>query len=126
MLMVLEAELVEAIAVIGRYRSPAEACGLLLPVIVKGRQVLELPNRSKQPLDSFEMLGSDMMMELEKLLPWEMLEKMVEDGSITAWHTHPSGNVGPSRFDLKNKAPKLNNLVVTLFEDGKRPLATWY
>lgn len=68
-----------------------------------------------------------MMMVLEHLIPdLKLLEKMIDEGSITAWHTHPSGNVGPSEFDLKYKPPKLRSLVVTLFEDGKSPLATWY
>ena len=64
MVMVLEVEIVEAIARIGRLRSPAEACGLLLPTPINGKQVIEIPNRAKQSHDTFEMLGSDMMMEL--------------------------------------------------------------
>jgi proteasome lid subunit RPN8/RPN11 len=126
MVMVLEVEMVEAIARVGRGRAPAEACGLLLPHPVKGRQVIEIPNRSKQSHDSFEMAGADMMMELERLMPWEAIEKMLDGGTLTAWHTHPSGNVGPSLTDLKYKPPKLRSLVVTLFEDGRTPLATWY
>jgi proteasome lid subunit RPN8/RPN11 len=127
MVSVLEVEMVEEIAKIGRLRKPAEACGLLLPIPIKGKQIIELPNRAKKSHDTFEMLGKDMMIALEQLEPdLDKLEKMINDGGLTAWHTHPAGNVGPSKFDLKYKPPKLKSLVVTLFEDGRRPLATWY
>lgn len=126
MTMVLEVQIVEAIAQLGRLRQPAEACGLLLPTPVKGKQVIEIPNRAKRSHDTFEMAGADMMMELEKLMSWESIETLLQKKDITAWHTHPSGGLGPSSMDLKYKAPNMRNLVVTLFEDGKRPLATWY
>lgn len=125
-LMVLETILVEEIAKIGRLRAPAEACGLLLPIPISGKQIIEIPNRAKQSHDTFEMLGSDMMMELEKLMSWESIEKLLEEKAITAWHTHPSGNLGPSPTDLKYKPPKMQSLVVTLFEDGRAPKATWF
>lgn len=126
MVMVLEAQIVESIAQIGRLRRPAEACGLLLPVPVKGRQIIEIPNRAKQAHDTFEMAGTDMIMELEKIMSWEQIEELLEKKAITAWHTHPSGNVGPSKFDMDYKPPKMMSLVVTLFEDGRVPLATWF
>lgn len=124
MVMVLEQEMVNMIAQIGRDRAPTEACGLLLPVEVNGIQVVELPNRAKKPQDSFEMRGSDMILALEQVFRGDFPENLIP--SLTAWHTHPGGNVGPSRYDLKNKPANINSLVVTLFNDGRPPLATWF
>lgn len=127
MVMVLEVELVERIARIGRERYPNEACGLLLPVPVRGFQVLEVPNRSTSPEEEFIMWGSDMMLVLEPLFPdADLLETLISEQGLTAWHTHPGGNIGPSKADLENKPAKLRSLVVTLLEDGRRPVATWF
>ena len=126
MVMVLEVEMVEAIASIGRFRAPAEACGILLPYPIHGRSVWELPNRSLTPHDSFEMTGQDMMGLFERLnMDHEVIQKLIDAGGFTAWHTHPEGNVGPSLYDLQNKPAHLKSLVVSLPEKG-RPLATWY
>ena len=123
MVMVLEQEMINTIAQIGRANSPNEACGLLLPTPIRGVQVIELPNHSENPEDSFELHGTEMMAALEQVLG-TVTEEMIP--GLTVWHTHPSGGVGPSRMDLRNKAAYMNNLVVTLFNDGKQPLATWF
>lgn len=123
MVMVLEQKMVNQIANIGRERLPNEACGLLLPFEVHGVQVIELPNRSKKPHDSFEMTGEDMLLSLEQVFQGDFNPDLIP--SLTAWHTHPHGNVGPSKYDMENKPAKLLSLVVTLFEDGP-PKATWF
>jgi proteasome lid subunit RPN8/RPN11 len=114
---VLDRHVVEEIARVGRARVPNEACGLLLPTPHKAKRIWEMPNRSKYPRDSFEMHGSDMAISLED---WD---GDFED--IVIWHTHPGGNVGPSRYDIENRVEKLANLVVSIPEKGK-PLATWF
>lgn len=123
MVMVLEQEMVNQIAMIGRAASPNEACGLMLAMPINGVQIIELPNRSLEPQDSVEMRGQDMILALERVFRGDFPEELIE--SLTVWHTHPAGNVGPSQFDLENKSVHLKSLVVTLFED-KPPLATWY
>lgn len=123
MVMVLEQQLVSQIAQIGHQRAPAEACGLLLPMPVYGIQIIELPNRAKKPHDSFTMKGEDMLLALEQTFRGDFPEDLID--SLTVWHTHPGGNVGPSRFDLHNKPARLKSLVVTLRE-GEPPLATWF
>jgi proteasome lid subunit RPN8/RPN11 len=124
MVMVLEVQMVEEIATIGRLRAPTEACGLLLPFPLGGRSVWEVPNRSKTPHDSFHMRGQDMAIILENLFPdGEVPEEVL--GGLTAWHTHPSGNVGPSWFDLHNKPANIRSLVVSLDPMGV-PTPTWY
>lgn len=123
MVMILEKKLVDEIAGIGVKRLPNEACGILLPTPIRGVQVIELPNRSATPHDSFEMLGSDMLLALEMVMQGDFPEELIP--SLTAWHTHPHGNVGPSRFDMDNRPANLKSLVVTL-RDKEGPLATWY
>lgn len=124
MVMVLEHKLIQQIAAIGESRRPNEACGLMLPVAVNGVQIIEVPNRAKYPKDSFEMRGEDMILALEMTFRGDFPESLID--SLTAWHTHPAGNVGPSRGDLSNKPARLKSLVVTIFDDGKPPLATWF
>lgn len=43
---------------------------------------------------------------------------------LTIWHTHPGGNIGPSRTDMKNRIPEMGNLVVT-FNNGE-VIPTWF
>lgn len=69
------------------------------------------------------MLGTDMMMELERTFDKPITEEMLE--GITAWHTHPKGNVGPSKADMECKSPLLKHLVITLCENNTAK-ATWY
>lgn len=98
-------------------RSPNEAVGLMLP----DDQVIELVNRSQSPADSFMIQPSDIAIALENnkvnpaTLDWE---------NTTFWHTHPSGGVGPSRTDMRNKLPHMAHLVLTLTPTGCIP--TWY
>lgn len=123
MVMVLEVMMVQEIARIGRLRSPNEACGLLLPASVNGVQVIELPNRSHTPHDSFEMHGNDMLIALEQVFRGDFPEELIP--GLTAWHTHPGGGLGPSMADLENKPVHLKSLVVTLTDKGEA-LATWF
>lgn len=124
MVMVLEEKLIWQIADIGRASYPNEACGLLLPTPIHGVQVIELPNRAEKPRHEFEMHGKDMILALEQTFRGDFPEELIP--SLTAWHTHPRGNVGPSPEDMHNKPAHLKSLVVTLFDDEKPPLATWF
>jgi proteasome lid subunit RPN8/RPN11 len=123
MVMVLEDSMVKQMASIGELRKPNEACGILLPYKIKKRQVIELPNRSKTPHDEIVMTGEDIMLELEMIFgDYDQLPEGFAE-SLTFWHTHPGGNLGPSVYDLQHK-PKLGkSLVITL---GDPPKATWF
>ena len=123
MVMVLEKSMVDEITRIGRERMPCEAAGILLPIKWRQQQVWELPNRSKTPHDSFEMHGEDIAILLR-----DFLEEHPEDeiwSDVVIWHTHPQGNIGPSKYDLDNRIPDLKCLVVSLLKDGEAK-ATWY
>lgn len=119
--VVLETSIVQEIARIGELRRPNEACGVLLPFPWRGQPVWELPNRALKPHDSFLMTSEDVVLQLQgwidenpEAAKWE---------NMTFWHTHPSGNTGPSQEDLDNRIINCGNLVVSL---GERPLATWF
>lgn len=109
----LSEQALDEIARIGNLRLPNEACGLLLLSPHRGQWVVELPNRSKAPRDSFQFYGSDASLELEGY-----------DDGVIIWHTHPGGGIGPSRDDMKTRHPEYWYLVVALTESG--PVATFF
>jgi proteasome lid subunit RPN8/RPN11 len=77
--------------------------------------VKELPNRAMRP-DAYIVDAGDIRMVLEGL-------EEVED--IAIWHTHPSGNIGPSEGDISHRPhPGIWMLVVALTEHG--PIPTWF
>lgn len=127
--LVLEEKLVSRIADIGKSRSPNEACGIMLPTEINGVQVIELENLSDSPHDSFEVHGDSILDAVLQVVPdlldWPNAQAKTFLQDLTVWHTHPKGNVGPSRFDLKNKPANLHSLVVSLDPLGGH-LATWF
>lgn len=125
MVMVLEDEMVREIEKIGKLRYPNEACGILLPVPHKGKSVFELPNRSKEPADSFELWGTDIMLQLEAIDPELMDSSPEELAEYTIWHTHPRSHVGPSATDLENKPAFFKHLVIAISEEAP-PVPTWF
>lgn len=119
--VVLTEEMVEEIERFGRLRQPNEAVGLLLPEPWHGRSVIELANRSLTPNNEFELNTSDMQL---ALADWVEETQGRWVWSVTLWHTHPQGNVGPSRFDLRNRLNGIAHLVVALTDTEAIP--TWY
>jgi proteasome lid subunit RPN8/RPN11 len=113
----LEEKIVQEIAALGRERAPAEACGILLPTPHKGERVWEMPNRSLHPQDSFTMHGTDIKLSVGD---WEG-----DFREMVIWHTHPAGNIGPSREDLRGRLDRVGNLVITLLPNNEAK-ATWY
>jgi proteasome lid subunit RPN8/RPN11 len=99
-------------------RAPNEACGVLLPEpgdtsrrVGIGARVIELPNRSMSPGDSYELQGSDIVIELEE---WLQTAGRPAVNSLAIWHTHPGGGIGPSLGDLAHKLDDLSYLVVSI------------
>jgi proteasome lid subunit RPN8/RPN11 len=43
---------------------------------------------------------------------------------LTLWHSHPGGNIGPSRRDMKARIPQMGNLVIALVDGQGIP--SWY
>ncbi len=105
---------------IAKLRAPSEACGLLVDVPPPGRRsrCIELPNRSLEHQDSALIHTTDIR---QALSGWE--------GNWAAiWHSHPSGNIGPSRGDMQARSrsmPDLGYLVLTIVSDSET-VVTWY
>lgn len=78
-------------------------------------RVIELPNRSPKPHDSYVMKGSDIALVMEGK----------PDQLVAAWHTHPGGLIGPSLKDMKNRpSDEVPMLVVALTDHG--PVPSWF
>lgn len=105
---------------VAKLRAPSEACGLLVDVPPPGRQsrCIELPNRSLEHHDSALIHTTDIRQALED---WE--------GRWAAiWHSHPSGNIGPSQGDMQCRSksmPDLGYLVIAIVDDSQA-VVTWY
>lgn len=87
---------------LGTLRSPREACGLLLTRHDAGPRIVEVPNRASDPTHDVIMDGPDLQMALAELIGGHPYEGNLQ-ADLVLWHTHPSGNVGPSRTDMKMK-----------------------
>lgn len=120
--IVMTPAIVSEIARIGELRKPNEACGVLLPVPMRGRVVWEIPNRAEDGREAFVMHSDDVVIMLQDWVDQNVEHAVWEN--VVLWHTHPSGSVGPSRADLDNRIEKCGNLVVALTPDG--PVATWF
>lgn len=115
---------------IGLDRAPNEACGILLPppgdifrFRSHNRQVIELPNRSLSPRDSYEILGTDIVQEL---INWLENVDQADHDNMVIWHTHPSGSVGPSKGDLDHKIGDFTYLVVSIDPSTKEAQTTLF
>ncbi len=106
---------------LGKLRAPNEACGVLLDVAWRKPNgspswVKELPNRSVAGEGTYRVDSGDIRMVLEGL-------EEVEDVAI--WHTHPSGLIGPSRGDMRNR-PDSNIYMVVIALTDQGPVASWF
>lgn len=90
---------------------PFETGGLILD---DGR-VVQLPNKADNPSNSFQIDRSDVV---------EALLNENETRTLTIWHSHPGGNIGPSRTDLRLKTAIPYHLVLALVDGDLVP--TWY
>lgn len=102
---------VPAILELGLKESPKEACGVVVPDfdMEPHRWVHKMVNRSSSPENSYALDPKTIRQLVEDLRrpnpTWE---------SLLIWHTHPKGNVGPSKADMDAKIPGLRYLVVSL------------
>lgn len=92
---------------IGMQRIPNEACGVVIPDMDQPCEmwVRELVNRSEDPLNSY------------RIDPGTIASLLIDPdvwSDVLVWHTHPSGFVGPSQGDMKQRDPRLRYLVVAL------------
>lgn len=111
-------EIVDQVIRYGRAEEPNEACGIITPDSV----VMKLPNSSQSPTTSYVIATSDLVNALN-----EYIERSGAHPSnlpmdcFIVWHTHPAGNIGPSRGDMESKIEGFQYLVVAM-PDGEATL----
>lgn len=76
-----------------------------------------LPNHASDPESNFSILKADIMSAIR-------MHEIEDLASLTLWHSHPNGGVGPSRTDMQQKLPFFEHLVVTLTDTDA--VFTWY
>lgn len=103
-------------------RHPTEACGVIIPSPHKNKTVFELPNRSLEPQSSYLMASSDLNLELHE---WFMANEDKLAGVIF-WHTHPSGDVKPSKVDRAHRVSGAMNLIVSFVDSEGSIQLRWY
>ena len=99
---------------------PREAGGFLYPAPWQGQWVAKLTNTAGSndtmhfDRDEFIELGMQYLDAFPQYT-WS---------SLTVWHSHPGGNIGPSRRDMRNRIEQMGNLVVAL--NNGEIIPTWY
>jgi proteasome lid subunit RPN8/RPN11 len=73
--------------------------------------IIELPNRSSED-DLYSFLVSD----LEAVIGLD-----TPPSEVLFWHTHPGGNIGPSKYDLDRRLEGFQYMVVALTPEGPVP-----
>jgi proteasome lid subunit RPN8/RPN11 len=119
----LSEQILSEITRLGLSRYPVEACGVLLPAPFRGSSVIELPNRSLQPQDEYIIWPDDIEVAIGD---WAHSVDELARNSVAVWHTHPRGNIGPSRGDMRKRLTGVAYLVVSLDIDGRTATPTWF
>lgn len=108
---VIEGRLESDLLRLTKLRAPQEAVGLIL----SDGSIVELTNHSSTPESAFEVHRSQII---------DALGGELNPSAVIFWHSHPSGGVGPSRTDMRNRTLFSGHLVVSLV-DGDL-IASWY
>lgn len=108
-------EVVDQVILFGRAEEPNETCGIVTP----DSEVVELPNSSTSPTDSFVIAEKDLVNAIEAYVERTGVnpEELTREHFII-WHTHPAGVVGPSAPDLKHRIEGFQYFVVS-FPNGE-------
>lgn len=100
---------------------PNETGGMLFPEALgsSGKWVKVLLNHAPDPTNAMWFQNQEV---IDAGLEW--VEHPNDWSKLTLWHSHPGGNIGPSRRDMKGKIPQMGNLVIALVDGEGIP--TWY
>jgi proteasome lid subunit RPN8/RPN11 len=98
---------------------PREAVGLLWEAPAQPAGWVPLRNTSFEPESSYAVNVGELMDEFQLATGRDIISSMNDEGfMLTLWHSHPSGQVGPSRGDLREKHDGLTYMVIAVDEDG--------
>lgn len=97
---------------------PEEAVGLLWEAPGEQVMVIPLANHSELPETSYAVRVDELVTAFELATGRDIVT--TEPEHLTLWHSHPSGLVGPSRGDMRerSKVALLAHMVVTVGVDG--------
>lgn len=104
-------EIVDRVLRYGRAEEPREACGIITPDSV----VVKLPNSSESPTNSYVISTEDLVNALQEYVDRVGAHPAdLPTDAFIVWHTHPSGQVGPSKGDMQTKIGNFQYLVITM------------
>ena len=113
----------EEITALAQQSLPNETGGVVFPELVDGSWVAEVPNHSSEPATGMWMEPDDLRTVVMK---WAALTSWPDWSRLILWHSHPGGNIGPSRQDIKNRVPNVGNLVVSLDPVTREGIPTFF
>lgn len=83
---------------------------------------MKLPNSSPHPASSYVISTKDLVDALEQYINRSGIHPTdLPMDHFIVWHTHPGGNIGPSKGDMTTKVEGFQYLVVTM-PDGEATL----
>lgn len=99
--------IVPQIMIFGMEENPKEACGIVVPRLSNPLDtwVHKLKNRAPNPIGQYMIDPLTIAQIVEDPELWD---------DVLVWHTHPSGNVGPSQGDMRTRVEGVKYLVVSL------------
>lgn len=104
-------EVVDRILLVAEGQGSLETCGVVTP----DSQVVQLPNISPSPTRAFEISSEDLVNSISEYVDRAGVDPTeLTRGHFIIWHTHPSGLIGPSKGDIKNKVEGFQYVVITL------------
>lgn len=124
----LSQQMIDEIVRIGLDAAPSEACGVLLPTPKvadwgETAKVVPLPNRSLDHIHNYAIQPGDIKLAIAE---WAARSTAEERNALAVWHTHPRGEVGPSRTDMQTRLPGIAYLVVAIDPDTRSGIPTWF
>lgn len=99
---------------------PRETGGVLFPEPLGGSWVQVLTNLSPTPNEAIHFDNEEVV---QSMLRW--VSSNDDWVKMTLWHTHPAGNIGPSRRDMRSRLKDMGNLVVAI-QPGGIGIPTWF
>lgn len=97
---------------------PQEAVGLLWEQPGHAPGVTRLRNISEDPEHSYAVNVSEMREAFEAESGRDIVTAIDEGCLLTLWHSHPSGQVGPSRGDMRERLDGLQYMVISVTDAG--------
>ncbi|MHA7649537.1 M67 family metallopeptidase [Mycobacterium sp. ML4] len=112
--LVIRADLVDAMVAHARRDHPDEVCGVLAGPYGSGRPERHIPMTNAERSPTFYRFDSG-----EQLRVWRALER-ADEAPVVIYHSHPSGEAYPSRTDIDLAAEPDAHYVVVATRDPHR------